>query len=571
MKLANFDAALGLASRFEDNIISRRLIRFAFCLATALKSLNLASRVSGSTMTSQKKGRLISWLTSRWSARRYEKLLHEDDRIVLRPFDDFDESPFELATDALRRDASRLGQAARRFLRLSVQLLLAVFLGTATGLVGACFLFSMNWASELFLASEKAATSGGFRILTALPFAGLAIVFLYKAARLSVDAGTNQVVESLVSEKKPSLWLAPLIFVSAVVTQVFGGSAGREGAAIQLGGCVGLGAGRVLRLRNAGLKTSIYCGMAGGFSSILGAPLTAAVFAVEVGCVGVMYYPAFLPALVSSAVAASVTRALGLAPFFHAQPVFPATSLLFILRVLALGALCGLASMLFCAAIRRTTQSMARRFPTDYVRVLFGGALIVIATCLLGTNRYNGTGVFLVERATQGDVCGYDFLLKLTFTAVTLGAGFKGGEIVPALAVGATFGCWVGPLLGLDASLGASLGMVAVFCGATNCPIASLILGIEFFGAENALLFALACAATYMSSGRSGLYKSQRVFFSKATDRVVDDRLRTRLQDELSELDDHDVERLEESVSQFKNIGKNCWNLERFLFSDEPQ
>ena len=497
-------------------------------------------------------------------------MFRENDRPVLRPFDDFDESPFELARDALRRDASRLEQATRRCLRLSVQLLLAVFLGTATGLVGASFLFSMNWAVEFFLTSEKGATLGGFRFLTALPFVGLAIVFIYKAARLSVDAGTNQVVESLVSDEKPSLWLAPLIFASAVATQMFGGSAGREGAAIQLGGCVGLGAGRVLRLRNAGLKTAIYCGMAGGFSSILGAPLTAAVFAVEVGCVGVMYYPAFLPALVSSAVAASVTRALGFAPFFCAQPAFPATSLLFILRVLALGALCGVASILFCGAIRRATQSMARRFATDYVRILFGGALIVVATCLLGTNRYNGTGVFLVEGATQGEARSYDFLLKLAFTAVTLGAGFKGGEIVPALAVGSTFGCWVGPFLGLDASLGASLGMVAVFCGATNCPIASLILGIEFFGAENALLFALTCAATYMTSGRSGLYKSQRVFFSKATDRVVDERLRPRLQHELLELDNHDAERLEEEVSQFKNIGKNCWNLEKYLFSDEP-
>ena len=522
-------------------------------------------------MTSLKKGRMFSWLTSRWNVRRCEEFLHEDDRPVVRPFDDFDESPLELAVDLWRRDASRLDRALRRVLRLCVQLLFAAFIGIATGLVGAAFLFSMNWAIEFFLASEKAAASGAFRTLTLLPVAGLAIVLIYKAARTSVDAGTNQVVESLVSDRKPSLWLAPLIFISSVATQAFGGSAGREGAAIQLGGCVGLGAGRILRLRDAGLRTAIYCGMAGGFASILGAPLTAAVFAVEVGCVGVMYYPAFLPSLVSAAVAASATRSLGFAPFFHAQPVVPATSLFFILRILALGALCGLASMLFCSAIRRTTASMARRFPNDYVRVLFGGALIVVATAILGVNSYNGTGVFLIERAMRGVAQPQDFLLKLLFTAATLGAGYKGGEIVPALAVGSTFGCWIGPILGLDASLGASLGMVAVFCGATNCPIASLILGIEFFGAENALLFALACAATYMASGRSGLYKSQRIVFSKASDRVEDERLRSRLLHDLSELDEHEKKTREETTSQFKNLGKNCWNLEEFLFSEKQK
>ena len=522
-------------------------------------------------MTLPKKGLRVSRLTSRWNARRFNELLHEDERPIFRSLDDFDESPLELVGDLLRRDARRLDCASRRFLRLSVQLLFAAFLGLTTGLVGAAFLALMNWAIEFFLASEKAAEFGSFRALTLLPVAGLAIAFIYKAARQSIDAGTNQVVESLVSDRKPSLWLAPLIFASSVATQAFGGSAGREGAAIQLGGCVGLGAGRILRLRDAGLRTAIYCGMAGGFASILGAPLTAAVFAVEVGCVGVMYYPAFLPSLVSSAVAASVTRSLGVAPFFHAQPVFPATSFVFILRVLALGAMCGLTSMTFCSAIRRATLSASRRFPNDYVRVVFGGALIVVATATLGVNLYNGTGVLLIERAMQGDARPQDFLIKILFTAATLGAGYKGGEIVPALAVGSTFGCWIGPVLGLDASLGASLGMVAVFCGATNCPIASLILGVEFFGAENALLFALACAATYMTSGRSGLYKSQRVVFSKASDRVNDERLSPRLQRDLSELDEQKKGSSEEVVSQFKNLGKNCWDLEDFLFSEKPE
>lgn len=508
-------------------------------------------------------------IVSRWNAWLDEGGTREDARAVSRPFDDFDESPLELATDALRRDEERAGQATRRVLRLTAQLLFASLIGTATGLVGAAFLYSMNTASAFFLASEKTATSGEFRWLLALPFAGLVIVFLYRAAKLSIDAGTNQVIESLVSEKKPSLWLAPLIFVGSTLTQAFGGSAGREGAAIQLGGCVGLGAGRLLRLRSQGLKTAIYCGMAGGFSSILGAPMTAAVFSVEVGCVGVMYYPALLPTLVASAVASGVTRSLGFAPFFHAQPVFPTTSPELILRVLALGLLCGLASMFFCSAIRRATRTMASRFPNDYARVFFGGCLVVAMTALARTDAYNGTGILLVERAAGGDAAPWDFFLKTLFTAATLGAGYKGGEIVPTLAVGATFGGYYGAVLGLDASLGASLGMVAVFCGATNCPIASLILGVEFFGSPNALLFALVCATTYMASGRSGLYGSQRLFFSKASDQIYDPRLSPRLRDEFESLTRRRRAATNLDDAQFKDNRKFCRDLEKFFFSDE--
>ena len=316
------------------------------------------------------------------------------------------------------------------------------------------------------------------------------------------------------------------------MTQVCGGSAGREGAALQLGGCVGLGVGRALRFHATGLKMAIFCGMAGGFSAVFGAPLTAAFFAVEVGCVGLVYYPALLPSLVSAAVASGIAKSLGFAPFFCALPVFPSTSALLIARVLLLGLLCGLTSVFFCTAIRVATKSMARRFSNDYWRIIFGGSLVATATVLLGTNAYNGTGALLVERATQGDANLQDFALKILLTAATLGAGFKGGEIVPLLAVGSTFGCAWGELLGIEPSLGAALGMTALFCGATNCPIAALLLGMEFFGAQNALLFALACAATYAVSGRSGLYKSQKLAFSKASGRAVDADWRSYLSGE---------------------------------------
>lgn len=511
----------------------------------------------------------LTRLVSIWNAWSDASGAREDASPISRPFDDFDESALELVSDAVRRDSARLRRAGRRAARLGAQLLLASLVGVLAGLAGSAFLYGMNLGTNFFLHSESSALTGGFRSMLLLPLAGVFIVWIYRRTKLSVDAGTNMVIESLVSEKKPSLWLAPLIFVSSIVTQSFGGSAGREGAAIQLGGCVGLGTGRALRLRDSGLRLAIYCGMAGGFAAVFGAPLTAAVFAVEVGCVGVVYYPAFLPALTSATVAAGVASSFGFSPFFHALPAFPATSAPLALRVLALGLFCGAASVFFCSAIRRASASMAQHFPNDYVRVVFGGLAVVAATALLGTTEYNGTGLTLIQEATEGRADWYDFILKALFTAVTLGAGYKGGEIVPALAVGATFGCCVGGALGLDPTLGASLGMVSVFCGATNCPLASLILSVEFFGAENALLFALACTASYMSSARMGLYRGQRVVFSKATDAVCDARLRTRLKDDLASIDASHETTENIDALQFKNDGKNCRNLEETLFSDK--
>ena len=473
--------------------------------------------------------------------KHYARKFNELWRLV-DEYDDYSSSMSALPVDAPLKDRlavfSRVAKRranflASRLLRLFALLLLGAVVGSIAGLVGSAFLWGMNHASQLFLASEEAAAESGYpRLLFALPVVGVAIVALYSVARTSMDAGTNQVVEALVSEKKPSLLLAPLIFASSIMTQVCGGSAGREGAALQLGGCVGLGVGRALRFHATGLKMAIFCGMAGGFSAVFGAPLTAAFFAVEVGCVGLVYYPALLPSLVSAAVASGIAKSLGFAPFFCALPVFPSTSALLIARVLLLGLLCGLTSVFFCTAIRVATKSMARRFSNDYWRIIFGGSLVATATVLLGTNAYNGTGALLVERATQGDANLQDFALKILLTAATLGAGFKGGEIVPLLAVGSTFGCAWGELLGIEPSLGAALGMTALFCGATNCPIAALLLGMEFFGAQNALLFALACAATYAVSGRSGLYKSQKLAFSKASGRAVDADWRSYLSGE---------------------------------------
>lgn len=423
-----------------------------------------------------------------------------------------DKTLLERTREALRRD----GESTRRFGRLhwtlAKQTAFAVGVGLAAGVVGASFQAAMNAASDFFAAERAAGVLGP---LLLLPAVGLIIVALYNAAGLSVDAGTDRVVASLTSEKKASLWLGPLIFATSVLTQFCGGSAGREGAALQLGGCVGLGAGRLFRWNATTLRIAIVCGMSGGFAAVFGTPLTAAVFALEIACVGVVYYPALLPATIAALVGSAIPAAFGLTPFHYELPVFPRTSVALIGKTLLLGAFCGGVCAFFCAAVRGTTRSFFARFPNDYWRIGFGGLCVVVATLALGTSAFNGTGIRLVEEALAGRSAPDAFFWKTILTALTLGAGFKGGEIVPIFAVGSSFGCVAASALGVDPTLGAALGMVGVFCGATNCPLTSIVLSVELFGAQNALLFAIVCGVAFATSGRVGLYRSQRALYSK--------------------------------------------------------
>lgn len=447
-----------------------------------------------------------------------------DDVAASRPFNELESTPKDVFKRTLEKLKERGTRSWRYLVVLIEQIVLASLIGLVAGVVGAAFQWSMRYAAAFFLAKGAAGVeTGSLRPIFLLPVAGVAIVFLYRLARLSVDAGTNQIVDSLTGEKKASLWLAPLIFVGSTITQFFGGSAGREGAALQLGGCVGLGTGRILKLKDSTLHIAILCGMSGAFAAVFGAPLTAAVFALEIACVGVVYYPAFLPALISATIGSACSSYCGLNGFRYAFPAFEANVLSLAPQAVALGLACGVVCIFFCSTIRIVGRSFARRFPNDYLRVVFGGSCIAAATAILGTNAFNGTGLTNIQTALEGNAGWADFILKTLFTAVSLGAGFKGGEIVPALAVGATFGSVAGQALGLSPEQGAGLGMIAVFCGATNCPLTALILSVEFFGAQNALVFAIVCGVCYMTSGSAGLYRSQTVLFSKLTANPFDE------------------------------------------------
>ena len=385
-------------------------------------------------------------------------------------------------------------------------LALAALVGCVVGPLGAAFGLALNWANATRAAQPW--------LLYLLPVSGLVIVFLYE--HFDPDGGSVNQVFTSVRERKP-VWLrsAPLIFVSTVITHLFGGSSGREGAALLLGGSVSGNLGKVLRLEHRDCRLMTMCGMAGAFSAVFGTPLAATIFTLEVVDVGSMQYAALLPCLLSSLVGVFISSRMGLAPEAFALQAEVAATPLNLARVIVLGALLAALSIFFCELLHIAPKLYKKYLPNPYLRIMAGGVLILALTKLLGTTDYNGAGAAVIEAAIDGEALPYAFVLKMLFTALTLGAGFKGGEIVPIFFTGATFGCVAAPLLGLPPQLGAALGMVALFCGCTNSPLASICLAIEVFGGRCVPLFALACAVSYMLSSYFSLYREQHFMHSK--------------------------------------------------------
>lgn len=384
---------------------------------------------------------------------------------------------------------------------------LSILCGVSIGVAGAAFHYLIEEATHF--------REGHSFIIWLLPLAGVLIAWMYKAAGMETDGGTNTVLSSVRSEKVLRFRTAPLIFVSTILTHLFGGSAGREGAALQLGGSMGVQLGRLLRLDARSQHLLTLCGMSACFAALFGTPLTAALFAMEVVNVGAMYYAALVPCLFSALIGAGIAGWLGAAPTAFALENVPALSLETAVQAAGLGLLCAGISILFCVAVHGAAHGFRRFLPNTLVRAAVGGLLVACLTFLLGTTDYNGAGMGIVAQAIAGEARPEAFLLKILFTALTLGAGFRGGEIVPVFFVGATFGCAAAPLLGLAPGFGAALGLISVFCGVVNCPLASLMLGFELFGGQGLPLFAVSAAVSYMLSGYFGLYSSQRFFYSK--------------------------------------------------------
>ena len=386
--------------------------------------------------------------------------------------------------------------------------LLSALIGVIVGSVSSLFGHTLSYVNALRAKYPF--------LLFGLPFGGLLIVFLYRICKNTDDRGTNTVLYSIRSEEGIPFKMAPLIFVSTAITHLFGGSAGREGAAVQLGGSIANKLGKLLRLGENSRHMIVMCGMSAGFSALFGTPMAAAFFSLEVVSVGIMHYSALVPCVTAAMVGHFIARLFRIPPEIFPVSDIPVIDPLSFLKILVFAAAAGGVSILFYTVLHKAEHLYEKHIKNQYLRISLAGCLIIALSSLLGTDQYLGSGMGIIEHIFhEGDTQWYSFLLKMLFTALTLGAGFKGGEIVPSLCIGAAFGCTVAPLLGLPVTLTAACGMAGVFCGVTNCPITSLLIAFELFGFEGMPYYLTTVAVSYLLSGYGGLYRRQTIVCSK--------------------------------------------------------
>ena len=399
-------------------------------------------------------------------------------------------------------------------------MLFACITGMVIGVVSAAFSACFHWAVHLRAKYPW--------LLLLLPAAGAAIAFVYRACGMEHNRGTSQVLDAVGEDAPVPLRTAPLVFVSTILTHLVGGSSGREGAILQIGGSIASSVGRYLRLEAWDRRALTMCGMSAAFSTLFGTPLAAATFVMEVVSVGVLYDAAIVPCVLSALVGLLTARTLGVPGTDFTLAGIPDLAPLTLIQAVGMGVLFALLSILFCRIMHLPTELREKSRLGSVSWAALGGGLVIGLTLLVwlwnpGTFDYNGAGEDIIHAAAAGQARPEAFLLKIIFTAVTLGAGFKGGEIVPVFFTGATFGCVAAPLLGLHPSFGAGLGMVSLFCGVTNCPVTSLLLAVELFAGDSPGLltghslglFAASIGVSFMLSGYYGLYNGQKFAFSK--------------------------------------------------------
>ena len=375
---------------------------------------------------------------------------------------------------------------------------LGVLIGVLGGIVGTAFHKCLDWVTEIRQHNSY--------LIYLLPLAGVVIALMYKPFANKGNIDTKRVFQSVKENRDVPLVMMPLIFLGSAISHLFGASMGREGAALQLGGSLGYNMGSALKQTESDRKIMVTAGMSSVFSALFGTPLAAAIFSLEVTGGVRLRRNAILPGFVASIVAFFVSQFLGATPVRLDMPQISGYTMALVLKTLVLAALCAVVCIVFALAIHKTEHFAKKCVPNGLVRGFTGGLLVVLLTVLLKTTDYNGAGMDVITRAISGDARYEAFALKILFTAISIAAGFKGGEIVPTFFIGATFGCAIGGLLGMGAGFGAAIGFVALFAGMTKCPVAAFLLGLEVFGPSATGVFALAVVITYLLSGKFGLY-----------------------------------------------------------------
>ncbi|GLX67983.1 chloride channel protein [Paenibacillus glycanilyticus] len=388
---------------------------------------------------------------------------------------------------------------------ISFRLLLAAIVGICAGSASALFLTSLEWATDTSLHHTW--------LLWLLPLGGALVSWLYLQYGKDAAKGNNLLLDRIYGgESAVPLRMAPLVLFGTLVTHLFSGSAGREGTAVQMGGSLAELISKKFRLAHAERTIILLCGISSGFGSVFGTPAAGAVFALEVAAIGAISLNAVLPVLLASYAGHFMTLAWGVHHLHYSMGPVPHPNVMLLLKIAAAAIMFGLTAFLFVTLTHRLKAWFTKLLPNPIIKSFIGGLIIIALVYIVGTRDYLGLGLPLLQHSFQETAAPLAFLWKTLFTSITLGAGYQGGEVTPLFVIGSTLGSALAHLFAISVPMLAGIGLISVFSGATNTPVASFILGIELFGLHGYgwLYMLIGCAIAYLCSGMPAIYSAQR-------------------------------------------------------------